>query len=174
MFRAASADAASQPDLAWHTIETPHFKITYDSGEEAVAMHVADLGEDIYARLMPAIGWPPSQKTEILLTDQTDSANGSAVVLPYDAINLYVTAPDDLSPLGDVDDWYLELVTHEFTHILHIDHIRGLPALANLIIGKTFAPNQVAPQQAFAVDLDKSRIGHDARPAVWNSQSVPG
>lgn len=172
VFRAASADAASQPDLAWHTIETPHFKITYDSGEEAVAMHVADLGEDIYARLMPAIGWPPSQKTEILLTDQTDSANGSAVVLPYDAINLYVTAPDDLSPLGDVDDWYLELVTHEFTHILHIDHIRGLPALANLIIGKTFAPNQVAPRwllEGLAVYEESTKTsGGRLRSSMWN------
>ncbi len=171
-FRAPSAGAASQPDLAWHTIETPHFKITFDSGEEAIAMHVADLGEDIYARLMPAIGWPPSQKTEILLTDQTDSANGSATVLPYDAIDLYVTAPDDLSPLGDVDDWYLELVTHEFTHILHIDHTRGLPALANLIVGKTFAPNQVAPRwllEGLAVYEESTKTsGGRLRSSMWN------
>jgi hypothetical protein len=169
---ARRAVAASQPDLAWHTIETPHFRITYDSGEEAVAMHVADLGEDIYARLMPAIGWPPSQKTEILLSDQTDAANGSAVVLPYDAIRLNVTAPDDLSPLGDVDDWYLELVTHEFTHVLHIDHTRGVPALANLIVGKQFAPNQVAPRwllEGLAVYEESSKTsGGRLRSSMWN------
>ena len=31
------------------------------------------------------------------------TANGSAGALPYNAVHLYVTAPDDLSPLGDVD-----------------------------------------------------------------------
>ena len=51
-----------------------------------------------------------------------------------------------MSPLGDVDDWYLELVTHEYTHILHTDHIRGLPALVNAMLGKTLAPNQVQPR----------------------------
>ena len=89
----------------------------------------ATLAESIHARLVPAVGWAPSEKTEILLSDQTDSANGSATALPYDAVRLNVTAPDDMSPLGDVDDWYLELVTHEYTHILHTDHIEGIPAL---------------------------------------------
>ena len=129
----------------WKTIETAHFRISFYSTEDDVAKHVASLAEAIHARLVPAVGWAPSEKTEILLTDQTDAANGSATVLPYNAIRLYVTAPDDMSALGDVDDWYLELVTHEFTHILHTDHIRGIPALINRILGKTFAPNQVQP-----------------------------
>jgi Tol biopolymer transport system component len=169
---AAPARAASQPDLAWHSIETPHFRITFDSGEDAVAMHVADLCEDVYTRLAPAVGWTPSERTEIILTDQTDSANGSASVLPYDEIQLYVTAPDDLSPLGDVDDWYLELVTHEYTHILHIDHTRGLPALANLVVGKQFAPNQIAPRwllEGLAVYEESSKTsGGRLRSSMWN------
>jgi hypothetical protein len=168
----ARARAAGQPDLAWYTIETPHFRITFDSGERSVAMHVADLCEDIYGRLSPAVGWEPSQRTEILLTDQTDAANGSAVVLPYNAIRLNVTAPDDLSPLGDVDDWYLELVTHEYTHVLHIDHTRGLPALANLVVGKQFAPNQIAPRwllEGLAVYEESSKTsGGRLRSSMWN------
>ena len=97
------------------------------------------------------MGWDPSEKTEIVLADQTDSANGSASALPYNAIHLNVTAPDDMSPLGDVDDWYLELVTHEYTHILHTDHITGIPAVVNKILGKTFAridPLPDEPQRA--------------------------
>ncbi|HEY3593632.1 MAG TPA: hypothetical protein VGL13_07155, partial [Polyangiaceae bacterium] len=72
--------------------------------------------------------------------------NGSATALPYNTIRLYVTAPDDLSPLGDYDDWYLELVTHEHTHVLHTDNITGIPALANAIMGKFWAPNQAQPR----------------------------
>jgi len=165
-------NAANNPRLVWHTIETPHFHITYNSGEDEIAKHVADLGEAIHARLAPAVGWSPNERTNLVITDQTDVANGSATALPYNAITLYVTAPDDMSPLGDVDDWYQELVTHEYTHILHLDHIQGLPAIANAIIGKTFAPNQTNPRwllEGLAVFEESKRTsGGRLRSSMWN------
>jgi hypothetical protein len=174
--------AANDPDLVWHTIETPHFRVTYYSGEAEVAQHVADLGEAIFRRLSPAVGWSPTERTELLLTDQTDSANGSATALPYNAVRLFVTAPDDMSPLGDVDDWYQELVTHEYTHILHTDHIspwggfrsplRGIPAIVNALLGKTLAPNQVQPRwllEGLAVFEESERTsGGRLRSSQWN------
>ncbi len=166
------ARAAGDPRLLWKTLETAHFRINFYSTEEEVAEHVATLAESIHARLVPAVGWAPSEKTEIILTDATDSANGSASALPYDSIQLYVTAPDDMSPLGDVDDWYLELVTHEYTHILHTDHIRGIPALINRILGKTLAPNQVQPHwllEGLAVFEESARTsGGRLRSSMWN------
>jgi len=83
---------------------------------------------------------------EIVVTDDTDSANGSASTLPYNTVRLFATAPDDMSPLADYDNWINELVTHEYTHILQIDNTSGLPALGNAILGKTFAPNQAQPR----------------------------
>jgi hypothetical protein len=168
------AQARNDPRLLWKTIETKHFRINYYSTEDDVATHIATLSESIFDRLVPVVGWPPGTdaKTEIVLLDQTDSANGSATALPYDAITLFVTAPDDMSPLGDNDDWYLELVTHEYTHILHTDHIEGIPKLINRIIGKTFAPNQVQPHwilEGLAV-LEESRetSGGRLRSSMWN------
>jgi hypothetical protein len=169
---AVSARAADDPRLLWKSIETPHFRITYYSTEDEVAQHVATLAESIHERLAPAVGWTPSTPTEIVLTDQSDSANGSATALPYNAIRLFVTAPDDMSPLGDVDDWYLELVTHEYTHILHTDHIEGLPALVNRVLGKTLAPNQVEPRwmlEGLAVFEESTRTsGGRLRSSMWN------
>ena len=168
------AHARNDPKLLWKTLETKHFRFNYYSTEDEVAQHVATLAEAIYQRLVPVIGWPPTteQRTEVVITDQTDSANGSATALPYDTINLYVTAPDDMSPLGDVDDWYLELLTHEYTHILHTDHIQGIPKLINRILGKTFAPNQVEPHwilEGLAV-LEESleTSGGRLRSSMWN------
>jgi hypothetical protein len=140
------ARAAQDPYLAWWTIETPHFRVHYYKGLEPVAERVAAIAEGANARLSQALGWQMSEVTEIVLTDNTDDANGSATAIPYNAIRLFVTAPDDLSPLGDYDDWYLELVTHEHTHILHTDNIGGLPALLNKVFGKMFVPNQVQPR----------------------------
>lgn len=140
------AHAVSDPSLRWYTIETEHFRITYHSGIEDVAQHVANVCENIHGTMTGVMAWAPRAKTEIVLTDFAESANGSATALPYNAIRLIVTAPEDLSPLGDVDDWYLALVTHEYTHVLHTDNIHGIPALINALIGKTYAPNQVQPR----------------------------
>ena len=94
------ARAISWPYLKWHTIETAHFRINYYSGEEEIAQTVARLAEDIHGRLAPAVGWTPKARTEILLTDDSDAANGSATALPYNAIRLYVTAPGRPVPAG--------------------------------------------------------------------------
>ena len=65
--------------------------------------------------------------------------------LPYNTIRLYVTAPEELSLLGDYDDWLLELVAHEQTHVFHLDNIGGAAAILNAVVGKTSAPNQLQP-----------------------------
>jgi hypothetical protein len=154
------AKAASDPRLSWWTIETEHFRVHYYRGLEPVAERIAVVAESANRRLEQALGTRMAEVTNIVLNDFTDDANGSATAIPYNAIRLYVTAPDDLSPLGDYDDWYLSLVTHEHTHILHTDTIRGAPALVNAIVGKWLAPNQVQPRwilEGLAV-FDESRF----------------
>lgn len=167
-----SARANGDPKLLWRSLETKHFRISYYSGEEDVARYVGGLAESIYARLSPAMNWQPTERTEIALTDFTDSANGSAGALPYNAVDLNLTAPDDLSPLGDVDDWYLELLTHEYTHVLHTDQIRGVPALINRILGKTLAPNQFQARwllEGLAVWVESDfTSGGRLRSSQWN------
>jgi WD40 repeat protein/surface antigen Omp85-like protein len=169
---APSAGAADDPKLLWKSIETQHFRFTYYGTEEEIVEHIAPLAEGIYERLSPAVGWTASERTEVLITDQTDSANGLTTAIPYNAVILNVTAPDDMSPLGDVDDWYLELVTHEYTHILHTDHITGVPALINRILGKVYAPNQVEPHwmlEGLAVFEESARTsGGRLRSSMWN------
>ncbi|MEO7036928.1 MAG: hypothetical protein ABI548_23465 [Polyangiaceae bacterium] len=150
---------AGDPYLDWYTVKSPHFRVHYHSGLEDIAQHTASSAEAVYERLVPELGWAPKQVTEIVVTDDTDSANGSASTLPYNTVRLFATAPDDMSPLGDYDNWINELVTHEYTHILQIDNTSGLPALGNAILGKTFAPNQAQPRwilEGLAVVMESS------------------
>lgn len=137
---------AGDPQLVWKTIHTKHFKVHTHERLLPVGQRVAAIAEDVHARLSGPLGWDPSQITQVLLTDETDSANGSATSLPLNTVRLFVTAPDDLSPLSDYDDWHGTLITHEYTHILHTDHITGLPAVVNAILGKTYSPNQMQPR----------------------------
>ena len=138
--------SAGDPYLDWYTVKTPHFRVHYHGGLEDVAQRTASSAESVYQRLVPQLGWAPTQVTEIVISDDTDSANGSATTLPYNIVRLFATAPDDMSALADYDNWINELVTHEYTHVLQIDNTSGLPAFGNQILGKTFAPNQAQPR----------------------------
>lgn len=140
------ASAINDPDLDWYTLETEHFNIHYPTGLEPIARRIAQVSEAAHARLSGPLGYAPAARTEVLVTDTSENANGSATALPYNAIRLFVTAPDDFSPLNDHDDWYLSLVTHEHTHILHVDNISGAASVVNAILGKTYSPNQAQPR----------------------------
>ncbi len=170
--RAEEARASSDPSLRWYTIETPHFRVTYHSGLEAVAQHVANVAESVEGDLAVHVGHRPREITEIGLSDFSESANGVATAIPYNAVRLLVTAPEDMSALGDVDDWQLELVTHEQTHIHHTDNIRGLPALVNSVLGKTLAPNHYQPRwilEGLGVYHESARTtGGRLRNSMWD------
>ena len=142
---------AGDPDLAWRTIETQHFIITYYTQEERLARHLALVAEAAHAKLAPLLDHTPKRKVHILLTDDTDDSNGSATVLPYPVMSLFATAPDDRSELNDYDDWLSALVTHEYTHILHLDTIHGVARIINAVLGfgeygNVYAPNQSQPR----------------------------
>ena len=68
------ARAISDPTLRWYTIETEHFRITYHSGVEEVAQHVANVCEDIHGTMTGVMGWSPKDKTEIIVSDFGESA----------------------------------------------------------------------------------------------------
>ena len=98
----------------------------------------------------------------IRLEDTSDSANGNATAAPYDAIRLFVTAPEELSSLGDYDDWMTTLVTHEMTHVFHIDTYGGIPLAINSVIGKFSVPNQDQPHwilEGLAVSMESHFTG---------------
>lgn len=137
---------APDPDLTWHTLTTAHFDITYHDPLEPLAQRLAVVAEHASRVLSRALGYRASERTLILLLDHTDEANGMASVLPRNEIQLYASAPDDLSPIGDYDDWLATLVIHEHTHILHIDQIGGVAQVLNALLGKSAAPNAVQPR----------------------------
>ncbi len=137
---------AGDPKREYRTLESEHFIVYYWVPLDDVARRIAVVAERAHRVLSPALDHSPAQKTLIYVTDDTDSANGFAGVLPVNAITLYATAPAGFSELDDYDDWLYGLVAHEYTHILHLDTMSGLPNIYNSIFGKTWAPNQIMPR----------------------------
>jgi Tol biopolymer transport system component len=145
---ACAASAGAQPydpAFRWRTLETPHFRVHHHQGEELLAQDVAREAERARARLAPRLGWAPPGRTEIVLSDDVDDANGSATPLPYNTIRLYAVPPSSGSVLQDYRDWLRQLVQHEYVHVLHLDRVGGFPAAFNALFGKLWVPNGFTP-----------------------------
>ncbi len=144
---AAAAPAfAGDPLRVYRTVETEHFIINYYEPMDDVAHRVGVVAERAHRTLSPALDHLPTEKTLVFIADDTDSANGFASVLPRNAIQIYATGPTAFSELDDHEDWLYGLIAHEYTHILHIDTMSGLPRIYNQIFGRTWAPNQITPR----------------------------
>jgi WD40 repeat protein len=140
------AARAGDPTLDWKTIESAHFVVHYYEPNGDLAHRVAVVAERAHRVLAPALRHEPDEKTQVVITDDTDGSNGFAGVVPRNQINLFAAAPDSLSVLNDHDDWLYGLVAHEYSHILHLDTIIGIPKIYNKVFGKYWAPNNVQPR----------------------------
>lgn len=143
---ATTTARAGDPLRVFKTVESDHFIVHYYEPLGDVARRIAVVAERAHRTLSPALDHTPSEKTIIVLVDDTDGANGFAGVLPRNAITLYATGPSSFTELDDHDDWLYGLTAHEYTHVLHLDTMSGLPNIYNRIFGKTWAPNQVMPR----------------------------
>lgn len=130
----------------WRTVRSEHFEVSYPEPLGLVARRVLAVAERANQRLSPVFAHQPRKRVQIVLNDDVDTANGNATAIHYNVIRLFVSAPDDLSVLGDFDDWLTILVTHEHAHILHLDNIGGLPRIINEVFGKIWAPNALQPR----------------------------
>lgn len=126
------------PSLSWKTLHTPHFHIHYHDGEDALAKETAVIAERVHERLTKFMDWVPHKPTEVILTDRMDFSNGWATPLPRNTMNLIVSPPDDVSVLEDYSDWLELLITHEYTHILHLDKATGFASTLRKIFGRQF------------------------------------
>ena len=141
----ASQAASYHPDLTWRTLTTEHFRIHFHGGEEKLADETAQLAEEIWVDLTKELAWSPTLKTEIVLVDNTDSANGYAQTLPQNTIVIYVTAPWEDSTLGHYEDWTDAILTHEYVHILHIDNTEGMIKALRAVFGRIVTVNRLSP-----------------------------
>ena len=147
----------------WFTLNTDHFQIHSQKGHEVLARRVADIAEAHYPGMTSALGWYPSEKTQIRIVDDYDFSNGSATPIPYDLITMIAFPPDLVNQLEDYDDWLELLFVHEFTHVLHIGQNRGAPAVVQKIVGRTilsfphlFSPDFLVEGLAVFMETDQT------------------
>jgi hypothetical protein len=142
-----AAIAKTDPSFSWMTLTSPHFLVHYHQGEEALAKRAVVIAEDVHARLAPRMKSQPDTRTNIVLIDALDDANGWATPIPYNLITLYITQPfgESIFGAGNYDDWMRLLITHEYTHIVQMDMVNSLPEVLSNIFGNLYFPNMFQP-----------------------------
>ncbi len=121
-----SARAANRydPRLHFRTISTPSFTIYFHQGEETLARRLAAIAEDVADRVARQMG-RPNGRVHVILVDQHDLSNGWATPVPYNMIEIGAAVPSGESTIGNTDDWLRLVLSHEYTHIVHLDKARG-------------------------------------------------
>jgi hypothetical protein len=121
---AAPGSNRYDPRLRFRTIATPRFDIHFHQGEEAQARRLAEIAEEVAAKIDRTLG-PATGRVHVILVDQTDLPNGWATPLPYNLIEISAAGPGGESIIGNTDDWLRLVFTHEYTHVVHLGRGAG-------------------------------------------------
>lgn len=138
---------SQDPSLNWQTLYTKHFEIHFHDGEIQIAQKVAGIAESTHTTLSQKFNWAPRERTQVVLTDRFDFANGSATPMPRNQMTLLVTPPLGNSVVSDYDHWLELLIIHEYTHVLQLDKVSGFPSTLRKIFGRNLLlfPNVLQP-----------------------------
>ena len=104
--------------------------------------------EEVHEKLVPRIKWEPKEKTQVVLVDAMDEANGMSTPFPYNLMILFLTQPVGEPGFGTTafDDWLRMLITHEYTHTLQLDMVNGgLGGVMQAVFGRLYFPNLFQP-----------------------------
>ena len=146
MVMAPVAAAQVNPSHRWLSLRTPHFYIHFNPATEPLARRLAVDAELAYTQLSAEMH-PPRGMVDVVLSDDADFSNGSATPFPTNRIIVYANPPISESALRYTNDWMRMVITHELTHIFHLDRTRGVWSLAQLVFGRaaTVFPNMYDP-----------------------------
>jgi Tol biopolymer transport system component len=146
MVAPASLVAQVRPDQDWHTLTTQHFRIHFPPALEDLARRSAVNAERAYASLAQELHQPRGP-VDLVVSDDVDYTNGSATPFPTNRIVIYAMPPSAEFSLRLYDDWNQLVISHELTHIFHLDRARGIWSLAQHIFGRNSIamPNLYAP-----------------------------
>ncbi|HEX2094468.1 MAG TPA: hypothetical protein VHG28_18835, partial [Longimicrobiaceae bacterium] len=134
-------------DARWRVFDTPHFRVHYTEGLEALARRAGDRAETAWAEVSRTLVRPPRGRVELVLADNVDFANGYATPFPTNRVVVYAHPPVDDPTLAFYDDWLQLVITHELTHTFHLDYAGGIWRPLRSVFGRSpfLFPSATAP-----------------------------
>ena len=123
----------------WHTMRSTHFEVHYPASDPTyheLAERSLAIAESVHQELVPFFATMPDRRTQLVLSDDQDTANGWATFFPFAQIRLYLTPPHSLSGLENYGDWLSLLIRHEYVHILQMEMGRGAVKSGRSLFGR--------------------------------------
>ena len=138
--------AQPAPFRNYRTLDTPHFRITVPLGLEREGRVAGAAAERAYALLSHELK-PPRGTIDLVVTDDADYSNGYASPVPANRIVVFAAPPVESNNLRLNEDWLQLVITHELTHIFHLDRAEGIWSVAQHVFGRGAAlfPNPYGP-----------------------------
>jgi hypothetical protein len=135
------------PSHRWRTLDTAHFSVHFAEQHRPQARIVASVAEAVYPRITGMLGWQAESRIELVLLDSADFANGVASPLPFNYSALFLSPPDEGELLQN-REWLELVLTHELTHIVHLDKAHDAPYSLRRIFGRLafLFPNALEPR----------------------------
>ncbi|MBX7184385.1 MAG: hypothetical protein K1Y01_04490 [Vicinamibacteria bacterium] len=133
------------PRYRFKTFEAGRIKVHFHAEVEAPARRTLALVLEILPRLelryrvrVPSL--------DVVVHDANDAPNGLASSFPYPFVEIR-TASFDGAESGPTESWLRMVVTHELTHIVHIEQARGIYGLGRRLFGRApfLFPNALQP-----------------------------
>ena len=125
--------------LNFYTVETSHFRINYQKGCEQLVNEVSDKFEQLYDIYRNTYGMVLPGKTEVVIIDG-DESNGWA----FSNLNTITIWTHDFDfNLRGSHDWFEDVITHEYAHIVSIwSSLKLSPKILDMRIGFFSHPNE--------------------------------
>jgi len=160
------AHAQPAPYRHWSTLSTEHFDVHASRGLEREGRIAAAAAERAYAALARELALPRG-RIDLVVSDDADYSNGYAVVSPSNRIVVFATPPIEHSGLRFNEGWLELVITHELTHVFHLDRTRGVWRVAQTLFGRapSLFPNAYSPSwlvEGLAV-YEESRLTRGGR-----------
>jgi hypothetical protein len=164
-FQPFSALAQEVPaDWEFVILKTAHFDIVVNARQQDLGQLYAQKLESAYSFLNPLFTDKP-ERTVVIINDNTDVTNGYATPIPYSHIMAYPVLPGPSESLSENGDWALELLTHEYTHILTFQPATGFIKYLHYVFGTVVSPNLLLPRwwkEGLAVHIE-SQVSRGGR-----------
>ena len=127
-------------------LKSKHFTVVYYS-DKLNAEKILSIAENIHFKLAEKFLSDEKIHTYIVVVDNYDLANGLAGILPGNIIILFDMSPGSFTGFSILNyyNWLEMVITHEYTHILHLNQTDEFLWFLRFLGFKYLAPNLLLP-----------------------------
>lgn len=160
----------------WRQTESARFVVVFPEGFEKDAAKALEILERLHERYGRRFPYGTGRRTWVILSDHEDAVNGWATTYPFKRMSVLLQRPDTSDVFAEYRDHLELLLSHEYTHILHLDQMPGVWRLFGV------SPNALLPMwmlEGLAVfhETDFSgggRLGSDLVESWFRTESLRG